>query len=56
MRNTIRRTWLAAVLCASAASAAGAGGTIEGTVNHRSPRWVRDTVVYLEHAAGDFKP
>ncbi len=52
----MRWTWLAAVLCASAASAAGADGTIEGTVNHRSPRWVRDTVVYLEQVKGDFKP
>ncbi len=45
--------WLVFAVTASAASAG--AGTIEGTVSYKSPRWIRDTVVYLEHAPGDWK-
>ena len=52
----IRLLSMAVVLFASIAASAFAGGAIEGTVSYKSPRWIRDTVVYLEHVKGDFKP
>ncbi len=56
MSSTTRSAWLAVVLLVAMASSAFAGGTIEGKVNYKSPRWIRDTVVYLEQVDGDFEP
>ena len=56
MNKTISRVVFGAALAGCLAGPAWAGGTIEGKVNYKSPRWIRDTVVYLEHVDGEFEP
>ena len=54
MNNFLRSACVAALL--GLASTALAGGTIQGKVDYKTPRWVRDTVVYLAEVPGDWKP
>ncbi len=56
MKESISRALFLVLALACLGGPAWAGGAIEGKVEYRSPRWVRDTVVYIEHVEGDFEP
>ena len=56
MKKLISRALLLCLALAGLSGPAWAGGTIEGKVEYRSPRWVRDTVVYIEQVDGAFEP
>jgi len=55
MNMFVRFACVAAVLLGPPCTAL-AGGAIQGRVDYKTPRWVRDTVVYLEQVPGDWKP
>lgn len=56
MKTFVRLACPAAVMLLAAQFGVLAGGSIQGQVNYKTPRWVRDTVVYLEEVPGDWKP